>query len=96
MGEEILSVGEGPLLQTGLGPLEELRRDLALLAVLRDGERELLIRSTVRESLGTIDGCVDLETDIEDLAGEEIGLVGWEDTPKGRARAETLEGLCRR
>jgi hypothetical protein len=60
LGENILSVGERSLLKTGLGSLEEVRCDLAWLAVLRDGKRKLLIGNAVRQGLRTIGGCVDL------------------------------------
>jgi hypothetical protein len=62
--------GERPHLQTGLGVFEDLRCNLASLAVLRDGERELFIENTIDEDLRTIDRCVSLMTTVKDLARE--------------------------
>jgi hypothetical protein len=62
--------GERPHLQTGLGVFEDLRCNLASLAVLRDGERELLTENTIREDLRTIDRCVSLMAKVKDLAQE--------------------------
>jgi len=59
-----------------------------------DGEGEVGVRSAVGR-LGAVDGRVDLEPDVEELAGEKVLGVGGEDTAQRRTAAQALEGLGR-
>jgi hypothetical protein len=90
---EILVVRERPLLKTRLGAAELVLCGLRGLALASDGELELLVGHAVGVRLGTVHRGVDLDTDVKVLAGEEVGLVGRENTTESRARPETLEGL---
>lgn len=93
--EKVFIPGEVPLLELDVVNLEELGDALGRTALLGDGDSELVVGHAVVEGLGAIDRSVDLEAEIEVLAGEEVGLVRWQNATKGRARSEALEGLGR-
>ena len=67
-----LKPGEVPPLELGLCNFEVLGGVFALLALLRNREGELLVW---KQAIGLrpVDGRVDLETDVEELASKEVG-----------------------
>lgn len=69
-----LEVREVPLLQLWLLELEVLGHGLSGLALLSNSEGELLVQWQTN-GFGTIDRLVNLKTNIEVLAGQEIGPV---------------------
>ena len=54
---------------------------------------ELLIRHTAIARLGSVHGRVDLEPNIEQLSGKEVGLVRREDASESGASSKTLVRL---
>lgn len=95
LSEEVLIPAKLPGLKLGLLDAEEVGDLLAGGALLGDGDGEVLVRDAVVEGLGAVDGGVDLDAEVEELAGEEVGLVGGEDAAEVGAGTETLEGLGR-
>lgn len=95
LGVEVLEPLELPLLELGLGNLEGLGKVLGLPAVLGDGDLELFVGLAAVGSLGAVDGGVDLDAEVKQLAGEEVALVGRQDAAEIRTASKTLKGLRR-
>lgn len=95
LGVEVLEPVERPLLNLGVGDGESLCDILGGFAVLGDGDLEGLIRLAVVGSLRAVDGSVNLDTEIEELARQEVGLIRRQDAAEGRARTQTLVSLRR-
>lgn len=75
--------------------LEEVGNVFTFSLLILNAERESLVNNTTVVDLAAVHRRMDLEADVEELPGEEIGLVGREHTSEGGACAETLERLCR-
>jgi hypothetical protein len=87
-----LVVGEVPALELRLSSLEVLGSIGGLAVLLGHGEGELFV-GLLSVGLAAVDGSVNLETDVEELASKEVGLVRREDASECRASSESLEGL---
>lgn len=95
LGVQVLEPLELPLLNLGLVELEGLGKVLGLAALLGDGDLELLVGLAAVSGLGAVDGGVDLDTEIKELTGEEVALVGGQNAAEIRAATKTLVSLRR-
>lgn len=95
LSKEILEPLELPGLDLGLLDVKGLCEVLGLLALLGDGHLELLVGLAIMSSLGAVDGSVDLDTEVEELAGEEVTLVWGQNTTERGTCAQALVGLRR-
>lgn len=95
LSEEVLVPVELPCLNLGLLEAKGLCEVLGLLALLGDGDLELLVRLAIVSGFGAVDGSVNLDTEIEELAREEVTLVWGKNATKRRTCAQTLVGLRR-
>ena len=87
LSEQVLEPGKVPLFDRSFRGLEEIGDDGRVTLVVRDGQRKVFVGDTVVESFGSVDGSVDLESDVELGTGEELGLVGREDASESRTTA---------
>ena len=87
LSEQVLEPGKVPLFDRSFRGLEEIGDDGRVTLVVRDGQRKVFIGYTVVESFGSVDGSVDLESDVELGTGEEFGLVRREDASESRTTA---------
>ena len=95
LGKKVLVPVELPCLDLGLLEAECLCKVLGLLTLLGNGHLELLVRLAIVGSLRAVDGSVNLDTEIEELAGEEVTLVWGQNATERRTCAQTLVGLRR-
>lgn len=95
LGEEVLVPGKLPGLYLGLLDVEGLSKVAGLLALLGNGDGELLVGLAVVSGLGAVDGSVDLDTEVEELTRKEVALVRGQDAAEVGAGSQTLVGLGR-
>lgn len=95
LGKEVLIPVERPLLERRLLDTKGIGKVLSLAALLGNGHLELLIRLAVVGGFGAIDGSMNLDTQVKQLAREEVALVRRQNTSQRRACSQALEGLGR-
>jgi len=107
LSEEVLVVGEvvrldwgvriilSKHLTLGIRHLEELGGIFELGTKAGDLQRKVGVRLAVVVRLRAIDGGLNLDTNVKGLAGDEVDLVGREDTSEVGARGGAAEGLSR-
>lgn len=93
LGEEILVPGKVPGLKLRLLDAKDLGKVASLLTLLGDCDCEFFVGLAVVSGLGAVDGGVDFDPEVEELAGKEIALVRGQKTTKVGTGSQTLVGL---
>lgn len=84
-----------PLLHRRVLNFEEFGRIYTWTAALLDAKCEALVRDTICR-LSPTRRCMSLEADVEELTGEELGLIRRENTSQRRAGSQSSKSLGER